>query len=270
MKTICHSSFKICLASAILILFTGVLLNGQDLIVKKSGEEIKSKVEQVLDTEIKYRKFENLTGPLYSIMKTEVFMIKYENGSKDVFNNQPATVNTQPQTSATTKLSITDDDINPAKTASVINYAIIVPIMALGSVAAFTEDDVSTATGAGATIIAGIGIPVAAFMAGKTRRITGVEGNPGLRLAGWIGYGLTITDAVTMLALSETVEFGSGLILSVAILGSLSSVCLGIDAGQTAQQANSRRREVSLIPAINYVRDGYGHKYNTIGIRINF
>lgn len=63
-------------------------MQGQDIIVKKTGDEIKAKVEEVLDTEIKYRKFENLAGPLYSMPKAEIFMIKYENGSKDVFGGE--------------------------------------------------------------------------------------------------------------------------------------------------------------------------------------
>lgn len=58
----------------------------QDLILKKNGDEIKSKVVEVLKTEIKYKKHENLSGPIYSIDLSEVFMVRYENGSKDVFN----------------------------------------------------------------------------------------------------------------------------------------------------------------------------------------
>ena len=37
---------------------------------------------------IKYKKWENLEGPVYNIDKKEVFMIKYSNGSKDVFVHQ--------------------------------------------------------------------------------------------------------------------------------------------------------------------------------------
>jgi hypothetical protein len=270
MKKICLSALKILFLSAFVFMITGLHSYGQDIIVQKTGDEIKARVEQVLDAEIKYRKFENLTGPVYTIKKDQVFMIRYENGTKDVFTTQPAPVSTQPQTAPASKVNYTDNDIQPARTASVISYVIIAPIMTLGAISAFTEDDLSVGTGAGATVIAGVGIPVAAIMAAKTRKITGVEGNPGLRTAGWVGYGLTIADAITMLALSESVDFGAGLILSVAILGSLSSACFGIDASQTAQQAKSRMTNVSLMPTVGYVRDFTGKKYNTIGLRINF
>lgn len=58
----------------------------QDIIIKKNGDEIKAKVNEITKTEIKYKKFENIEGPTYQIDISEVFMIRYENGSKDVFN----------------------------------------------------------------------------------------------------------------------------------------------------------------------------------------
>jgi hypothetical protein len=61
-------------------------LNAQDLIVKKNGDEIKSKVIKVGSDEIEYKKFENLDGPSYTIPKSDVFMIRYQNGTKDVIN----------------------------------------------------------------------------------------------------------------------------------------------------------------------------------------
>lgn len=58
----------------------------QDLITKKNGEDLKVKVLEVNITEIKYKKFENLNGPIFSILKSEVLIIRYENGTKDIFN----------------------------------------------------------------------------------------------------------------------------------------------------------------------------------------
>ena len=58
----------------------------QDVIIQKSGNEFQGKVIEVGVTEIKYRKIDNPDGPLYSIMRTDVAMIRYENGTKDIFN----------------------------------------------------------------------------------------------------------------------------------------------------------------------------------------
>ncbi len=76
--------------SFIALLFTHTLF-AQDNIVLRSGEEIKAKVEEVGIAEIKYRKSDNLTGPLYTIRKGEVLLINYQNGTKDVFSQAPQT-----------------------------------------------------------------------------------------------------------------------------------------------------------------------------------
>ena len=62
----------------------------QDLIFLKNGEEIKSKVIEIDTLKIKYKEFSNLEGPIYTIMKYNVFIIKYENGEEEIFyeNNQ--------------------------------------------------------------------------------------------------------------------------------------------------------------------------------------
>ena len=60
----------------------------QDVIIKKTGDEIEAKVLEVGETIIKYKKFSNIGGPSYSINKSDIFMIKYENGDKDVFDKK--------------------------------------------------------------------------------------------------------------------------------------------------------------------------------------
>jgi hypothetical protein len=245
------------------------------MIVKKNGDEIKAKVEEVLSAEIKYRKFENPTGPVYSIPKADVFMIRYENGSKDVFGTQNAPVTAQPapvytQPAQTSKPKITADDIKPAKTGRTINYILIAPILGVGAASAFSEDETAIALGGVATAIAGIGIPIGAVISGKTRRNTGVEGYPGVRIAGWIGYGLAMADAVAMLALSGDVDFTGGPTISVAILGALSSALLAVDASECVRQAEKYLGNIEIQPVIGNVCDITGNHYNTIGIKINF
>ncbi len=56
----------------------------QDVIIKRSGEEIKAKVKTVLDTEVQY------TSPDQEesrILKSEVLLIIYEDGRKDIFQD---------------------------------------------------------------------------------------------------------------------------------------------------------------------------------------
>lgn len=70
----------------LLVLLLGVGAQAQDLIIKKDGEEIKSKVLEVGLKIIKYKKFDNLIGPTFELLKADVFIIKYENGTKDILN----------------------------------------------------------------------------------------------------------------------------------------------------------------------------------------
>jgi hypothetical protein len=45
------------------------------------------KVIEVGTSEVKYKKLDNLNGPVFSILKSDLLMIKYENGAKDDFSS---------------------------------------------------------------------------------------------------------------------------------------------------------------------------------------
>ncbi len=93
MKTKSRITLLICNLIAISLFFISLpnTVSAQDIITLKSGEEISAKVTDIEQTVIRYRKFDNQTGPVYTVEKKDVFMIKYENGSKDVFDYQPVT-----------------------------------------------------------------------------------------------------------------------------------------------------------------------------------
>lgn len=78
----------------IMFIMTSTAICAQDVIVKKDGSTILSKVLEIESTNIKYKKFSNLNGPVYNINKSEVFSINYENGEKDVFNTESSIQNT--------------------------------------------------------------------------------------------------------------------------------------------------------------------------------
>ncbi len=72
--------------SAVIMLFSSVLL-AQDIIIKRDGSEISCKVERIGSIEIEFRRADqSVSGPIYSIAKSEVFMVRYKDGTKDVFN----------------------------------------------------------------------------------------------------------------------------------------------------------------------------------------
>ena len=88
------------------LLFTAILtlsfitIYAQDIIVKKDGSTIMSIVLAVQTDIIKYKKWSNQRGPIYSIKITEILSINYKNGEKDVFNSPsstPAQIAEKPQ-----------------------------------------------------------------------------------------------------------------------------------------------------------------------------
>ncbi|WP_460892553.1 hypothetical protein [Rufibacter soli] len=66
----------------------------QDIIIKRNGDEISAKILELTPNEIKYKRFDYQEGPTISLLKRDVFMIKYANGTKETFNapitNTPA------------------------------------------------------------------------------------------------------------------------------------------------------------------------------------
>jgi hypothetical protein len=64
-----------------------IALNAQDIIIKKSGDEIRSKVVEVGINDIRYKRYDFQDGPVYTISKSDVLLIKYENGINEVINN---------------------------------------------------------------------------------------------------------------------------------------------------------------------------------------
>lgn len=58
----------------------------QDIITKKNGDDVKSKIIEVTTNEVKYKMLENPDGPTFTILKSDILMIRYSNGAKDVFN----------------------------------------------------------------------------------------------------------------------------------------------------------------------------------------
>lgn len=72
--------------TTLIITLLSTLCYSQDIIELNNGEEIESKVTEVLSKEIKYKKFNNLDGPTYTINIGKVIMIRYENGEKELFS----------------------------------------------------------------------------------------------------------------------------------------------------------------------------------------
>ena len=71
--------------SIVILSISAVTIKAQDIIERKDGNQISSKVLEIDKNTIKYKKFSNLDGPTYNIEVGDVVSIMYENGEQDFF-----------------------------------------------------------------------------------------------------------------------------------------------------------------------------------------
>lgn len=70
-----------------ILIFQFLFSTAQDKIVTTTGEEILAKVLEILPLEVKYKRFDNLEGPLYSLSKKDIVLITFENGTVETMNS---------------------------------------------------------------------------------------------------------------------------------------------------------------------------------------
>jgi hypothetical protein len=81
----------------LVLLLASVYASAQDVLVKRNGEEIQAKVLTITPTQITYllpgNPQDTLATPAgeQTLARRDVFMIKYENGAKEVFEEEPTT-----------------------------------------------------------------------------------------------------------------------------------------------------------------------------------
>jgi len=70
-----------------IFLVTRLLGFSQDIIYIKDGTEVKAKIIEITTEFVKYKRFEQQEGPLRNLQISEVFMVIYENGTREVFKD---------------------------------------------------------------------------------------------------------------------------------------------------------------------------------------
>lgn len=66
----------------LVMLLSAMSAIAQDVIVKRDGSTILSKVIEIGTSDVKFKKSSNQDGPTYTILKKEIQAINYENGEK--------------------------------------------------------------------------------------------------------------------------------------------------------------------------------------------
>jgi len=94
-----------------LLCFNALFIKAQDKIHTTDNTVIEAKVIEINDAEIKYKKFSNPNGPSYVIDKLKVSMIVYENGEKDIFNQNKTSAIPQGETIKPVQATPVNDSI---------------------------------------------------------------------------------------------------------------------------------------------------------------
>lgn len=90
MKKVLFLLFAVCFS---------VTMFAVDVIVTKDSQRINAKIEEVGLDVVKYRRSDNLKGPLYTLAKADILTILYENGTTETFSQtqQPQQTRSIPQ-----------------------------------------------------------------------------------------------------------------------------------------------------------------------------
>lgn len=70
----------------------------QDTITKRNSEKVIAKILEISPTEVKYKKFDYQDGPTYIDKKSDIKMIIFANGMKEVFEEQKIVVEVKTST----------------------------------------------------------------------------------------------------------------------------------------------------------------------------
>ena len=76
-------------------------VHAQDLIILRDGNIIEARVTEISSSEIRYRRFDHLTGPVIVLPAANVLTIRYEGGRTQIINPNPARNTQQSNRSAT-------------------------------------------------------------------------------------------------------------------------------------------------------------------------
>ena len=125
---------QFCIFVSVFLVFGGVFsAHAQDMIVLLNGNIIEAKVMEIHPTDIRYKRIDNLNGPVIIIPKDSVLSIKYENGLLEIINAPPSTGNERGQTEragTNNEVSVTKNQQSgmPMQMQTILNALPAIPI----------------------------------------------------------------------------------------------------------------------------------------------
>jgi hypothetical protein len=118
--------------------------------------------------------------------------------------------------------------------------------------------DLARNLGGLSVVVFGVTAPLTALGGASARNQAAVTGHPRLRVASWVGYALTLGEVAWLLGRSYNKVIGDGWVVSVGVLGALSSLGFTLDARTSASQAEHLRALGVSQPTISFASGGGG------------
>jgi len=117
---------------ALALLFT-LCAHAQEIITKRNGEELTVKITLIDSPTIQYKLLTNLDGPAYVIRTTEIFSIKFTDGTKKVYGatTPPPVTAPVPIATATTQYDSLMKRANSNKVGAILGF-VTGPLFVIG------------------------------------------------------------------------------------------------------------------------------------------
>ncbi len=151
--------------------------------------------------------------------------------------------------------------VRRARSGAVVGFASGGIALTLGIVAGVLTDtsfEGSIGAGAGALVVAGVGIPVSWALTRGARERQRDVGMVGLRAGGWVGYALAMSAGIATVGVGAAqVEPPAGLTFSIAGLAAASGALMGADGLVSARQMRRAGKTAqTLRPIVLTLREG--------------
>lgn len=99
------------LLTMIILFFFLTQSKAQDLIIKRSGEQMKVVITEINQDDIKYKDWLNQNGQVLSMLKTQIYKIKYSDGSEDLIGNLTGALKPLPSDNVTQKSTKSNEKV---------------------------------------------------------------------------------------------------------------------------------------------------------------
>jgi hypothetical protein len=104
-----------------------------DVLIYKNGREESAIILEISLSEVRYKRCDNREGPTYVTKKSDLFLIKYRNGTREVIRSEPEIQNKPVPSSAMSASQRKNRQLHPAAVPSLISAILgfVIPYIAL-------------------------------------------------------------------------------------------------------------------------------------------